>query len=467
METELSDQESASAAQPTLAETEAPGSPRRGPLAPLRSRNFSLLFSGQFISVLGDQAYALALPWTVLTATGDPRQMAIVLAAEVVPRVIFLLLGGVLADRLNPRSVMLFADVGRALVVGALGVTLFFGLPPLWIVAVLAGLQGVCAGLFMPGSFALLPRTVAPDDLAAGNGLMQMSQFLTLTIGPLLGGVATAAQASVAFLADAASFVVSAFTLLGIRLPERATPAKAVTATAEAAEPSAAKGGVLRDINAGINYAVHEPLMRVLMTMTIVANFAIAGTVGVSLVVLSQRLSGSPITLGILTAATGVGGVLGGLGAGFLGRARRRGVVAMIFWIFMACALAAVPLVAAKAAGLPAALDPQTYGLSFAPALDTGTQIIVAAALLGVTGFILAIGDTMLLTIMQQRIAPEYLARVFSVQLVAGGVTQPLSLILAGLIAATLGAGVAFLGSAALIFLVALYGFSSRELRTV
>src|SRR5215475_9386824 len=83
-----------------------------GPLGPLRSRNFSLLFWGQLISILGDQAYSLALPWTVLIVTGDPQQMAVVLAAEALPRVLFLLIGGALADRLSPRLVMLVADLG-------------------------------------------------------------------------------------------------------------------------------------------------------------------------------------------------------------------------------------------------------------------------------------------------------------------------------------------------------------------
>src|SRR5579862_4640521 len=96
----------------------APARRRAGTFAPLRHRNFALLFGGQLISMLGDQAYSLALPWTVLAVTGDPGKMAIVLAAGAVPRTLLLLLGGALADRLSPRIVMLSADLGRMLVVG-------------------------------------------------------------------------------------------------------------------------------------------------------------------------------------------------------------------------------------------------------------------------------------------------------------------------------------------------------------
>src|SRR5215475_12267433 len=155
----------ASSAPPTAtAEVKRQGG---SPLGPLRSRNFSLLFWGQLISVLGDQAYSLALPWTVLIVTGDRQQMALVLAAEALPHVLFLLIGGALADRLSPRLVMLAADLGRAIVVGALGVVLISGLPPLWVVALLAGLQGVGSGIFTPGTQALLPRTVDEEDLPA------------------------------------------------------------------------------------------------------------------------------------------------------------------------------------------------------------------------------------------------------------------------------------------------------------
>lgn len=122
--------------------------------------------------MLGDQAYSLALPWTVLTVTGDPGKMAVVLTAGVVPRTLLLLVGGVLADRLTPRLVMLAADLGRVAVVGGLGMTLLFRLPPLWILALFAELEGAGNGLFLPGSQALLSAT-----LGEGGG---DTMFLTI-----------------------------------------------------------------------------------------------------------------------------------------------------------------------------------------------------------------------------------------------------------------------------------------------
>ena len=456
---------------------------RSSPLGPLRNRNFSLLFWGQLISVLGDQAYSLALPWTVLVVTGDPRQMAVVLAAEALPRVLFLLIGGALADRLSPRVVMLAADLGRAAVVGALGVVLLSGLPPLWVVALLAALQGVGSGLFLPGTQALLPRTVDADNLTAANGLMQSTQFLSLTLGPVLGGVATAAQAVLAFLADAVSFLISALTLFGIQLPARqastsseaqaaATPIVVADATegvenVAAAEVAAQKSGLFGDIGAGIGYAFGHPLLRTTMAVTVLANFAVSGAFNVALVVMINQLTHDALTLGLVLGALGVGGIIGGLGAGLLGRLRRRGIVALVLWLFEALTIAAIPFAAESAVQLPFGLGTLVQGIQPLQALSTATRIELIAALFAITGFILSIGDTMLLTIMQQRIAPEYLARVFSVQFVAGGITQPLSLLVAGYVVVAYGPGAAFLVAAALFLVAILIGFSSRALREV
>src|SRR5438309_3654540 len=86
--------------------------------APLKARNFRLLFGGQLISTIGDAFYAVALPWLVLTNGGSAQELGIILSAYGIPRVGSVLLGGVLSDRLRPRRVMLLADAVRAVLVG-------------------------------------------------------------------------------------------------------------------------------------------------------------------------------------------------------------------------------------------------------------------------------------------------------------------------------------------------------------
>ncbi|HEY7094543.1 MAG TPA: MFS transporter [Ktedonobacterales bacterium] len=577
-------------------------SKRIGPFTPLRHRSFSLLFSGQLTSALGDQVFALALPWTVIAVTGDPVQVAVVLAAEAIPRVLLLPIGGALSDRINPRIVMLLSDIGRAGVVGALGVTLLSGLPPLWVVALLAALQGVGSGLFLPGSQAILPRTVKNADIPAANGLMQIILWLTMVVGPVLGGVAVAVQAAIAFLVDAASFAVSAITLASIRLSAPDTPAAKAAAlideqtvlqpagtteriepTEETAptgapvlllttsprlatvqfmveevevegapsdhaapteppphdesaaedtvvaevhavdeaeehaedasleslaaeqsapedsdsspppiastqseakpepQPQRARPGVLNEIRAGMAFTFGQPLMRTAMLVSILGNLAFTGTFGIALIVLSRNLDPSPVTLGLLLGACGVGGVLGSLAAGPTGRRRRRSLLTLLLWLIMPVALALVPIYAGAAAALPFPIDLSaanfgdvTLGSVDLGVLNLGDQVasmtapqrlLAVAILLGLVSCIIALGETIFITIIQQRTPPEFMARVFSVQFMAAGVTQPLSLVATGFILSAWGVGVAFLATAALFFIAAVIGLASSAMR--
>ena len=102
---------------------------RRGLRAgPLRVRNFRLLIGGQMVSTIGDMFYAVALPWFVLSSGGTPTDLGIVLAAYGIPRAGSVLLGGALSDRIQPRLMMLVADIARALLVGGLAAIVLLNL---------------------------------------------------------------------------------------------------------------------------------------------------------------------------------------------------------------------------------------------------------------------------------------------------------------------------------------------------
>ena len=112
-----------------------PGAARpvaEGMLHPFRVRNFTLLFSGQTVSIIGDALYAVALPWLILTTGGSAEALGLVLAAYGIPRVGSMLVGGWLSDRLRPRRLMLIADTVRMLLVGILAALALWGHPALW-----------------------------------------------------------------------------------------------------------------------------------------------------------------------------------------------------------------------------------------------------------------------------------------------------------------------------------------------
>src|SRR5512140_2240634 len=93
-----------------------------------RGRDFRLLWSGQFVSLLGDQFFLVALPWLVLQLTGDAFAVGTVVAVNSAPRAVFILLGGVLIDRFSPRVVMLYSNIARMVLVTVLAVLTATGL---------------------------------------------------------------------------------------------------------------------------------------------------------------------------------------------------------------------------------------------------------------------------------------------------------------------------------------------------
>jgi hypothetical protein len=261
--------------------------------------------------------------------------------------------------------------------------------------------------------------------------------------------------------------------LLVITSPPRVTP------ESQPARP--ARSSVLAEIGAGVSYSVGQPLMRTAIVASTLGNLAYTGTFGVALLVLSKSLDPSAVTLGLLLGASGVGGVLGGLAAGPVGRSRHRAIAALLLWLLMPIALTLVPIYAGAAAALPFPLDLNlanfgdvTLAGVHLGVLNIGDQVagltipgrlLAIAILLAATSGIIGFGETIFITILQQRIPPELMARVFSIQLMVAGAAQPLSLLAAGVLTAAFGAGVAFFAAAALFFIAAIIGFSSSALR--
>jgi MFS family permease len=182
---------------------------------PLKVRSFRLLAGGQFTSTIGDYCYAVALPWFVLSSHGGVILLGTVLACYGVSRMVLIPVGGVLADRIGPRTVMLAADAARCVLVAAMAVLAARHTVSLVALGPLAACIGAGEGLFIPASFAIMPSLLDGDQLAAGNAISTAAVQTGSLVGPALGGALVAiTQASTwAFGIDAASFAVSALTL--------------------------------------------------------------------------------------------------------------------------------------------------------------------------------------------------------------------------------------------------------------
>lgn len=175
----------------------------------LRIRDYRLLISGQAISDIGDGITLLLLLLVINELTGSTSMLALMAITEAVPQFTVGLVAGVYADRWNRRSVMLAADLLRAVIVMAFAVVSVLGFVPL--LYVLGFAQSSVSTFFRPARGAMLPRVVPAEGLAAANSLAQASQVLGAVIGAGIAGLIFSAFGSGAlgFAIDALTFLVS------------------------------------------------------------------------------------------------------------------------------------------------------------------------------------------------------------------------------------------------------------------
>ena len=306
-----------------------PDEPASGPalLQPLRLRDFRLIFSGESISLLGDQFHFIALAVLALQLTGSGLALGTVLMAAAIPRAVFMVLGGALSDRFSPRSLMLISNALRAVVVAAVAALVLTGNAELWQLYVLAFIFGVVDAFFHPALNTIVPMVVSERLLPPANAMVQIVQQLSTLIGPAIAGIMVAAvQTGPAFAIDAASFVVATAAISLVGGGRRVTP------HADDQLPGSPQAeSLLTSIRAGIRYVWSDPPVRSLILLTAAFNFAFTGPISVGLPVLAlDRFEGGPAAFGFIIAAFGAGALGGAILAGSLRHVPRLGLVTLL-----------------------------------------------------------------------------------------------------------------------------------------
>lgn len=283
-------------------------------LAPLRERNFALLWTGMTVSLLGDGVLLVALAWQVYELSDAPSAMAVVGVAMTVPHVALLLMGGVASDRFDRRRLMIASDAVRGVAVAVLGLLAVTGTLRLWQVFPIIAVYGAATAFFGPAFDALVPDVVSEDQLTQANAVEQFVRPAAHGMaGPALGGVLIAMGGSgTAFLLDAATFAVSMACLLRVRPRVAADP------------PPVAAAGVLDDVREGFRFVRANAWLWATLLAATFAYLLFTGPVDVLLPYLVKNdLHAGPGTLGLVLAVGGVGAIGASLAVGWLGTPRR------------------------------------------------------------------------------------------------------------------------------------------------
>jgi MFS family permease len=308
-----------------------------GPLAPLRHREFRLLWSGMSVSLIGNGILLVALAWQVYDLAGAPAAMSAVGVALSLPQVVTLLIGGVVSDRFDPRRVMLVSDLVRCAVMATLATLSISGVVRLWEIVVLIAVYGAAAGFFGPAFDALVPRLVAEPDLVAANALDQFIRPVGIQIlGPMLGGAVIGIGGSGwAFATDGATFAVSAACLLAMRGTSIASPA----GPEEALDDDAPSLWV--ELREGVSYVRQQVwLWGTFLSATFTYLLFIGPTEVLLPYIVKHELGGSAAALGLILTSGGLGAIVAALTLGWTGLPRRFITFMYITWAFATLAVA-------------------------------------------------------------------------------------------------------------------------------
>jgi MFS family permease len=391
----------------------------------LAIRDFRLLLADRVLAPAAAAFSLVGVAFAVLDLTGSTADLSYVLAAQILPALVFALAGGVVADRIAPQKVIVTANLMIAAGEGGFGLLVLTGHPQLWQMIALETLNGAGMAVFYPASQALLPRLVPAHLMQEASALSRLAMNAAQMGGAALAGVVVAvAGPGWALAACGIGMLGTVPLLLGIRAPGAERTGQA---------------SLLRDLREGwAEFASHTWLWATTIQFCVVLA-AWYGAFDVLGPAVARRDLGGPAAWGAIMAADAVGLIIGGLVAL---RFTPRRPIRFVVLIGGACAIS--PLALAGPWPLP--------------------LVCVAAMALGIALEIMMVQWTVTLA---RHIPPDRLARVSSYDVLGTVAAMPVGALVAGPLAASIGVPVTEYGAAVLIVVASLLALLPREVRAL
>lgn len=385
----------------------------RRDLSILRDRRFGLLLSARTASVLGSAFGPVALTFGVLALPGaTATKLSIVLAAESISIVAFMLLGGVIADRFPRFRVMVAADLVAAAAWGGISAMLITGWVPMWLLIILAAIAGMATALFWPAFTGVVPEVVPAPKLQAANGILRLGMNVARFGGfAVAGGAVVIFGAGWAMALNAVLLIGSAAFIAGLRLPVAARGREGTGGKAD---------NILRDLHDGWREFRSRQWLWVVVAQYSFVVMVLQAVFGVLGPVIANERLGGPKGWSWILAAEAIGMLIGVI---FAIRARPKRPIRLV--VLLTFPLASLPL-----------------------ALGLGAPLYVAAAAAFLGGVAIDILSVLWDTTMQREIPEESLSRVSSYDALGSLMFGPIGLLLAGPAVDGLGATNALLISA-------------------
>ncbi|MBT2250609.1 MFS transporter [Arthrobacter sp. BHU FT2] len=374
-------------------------------LRPFAHREYRVLIAALAISIFGSGMWAVAMVYQVIHLGGGPLELSLVAAAGSVGLVAFVLAGGIAADRIPQRRLIIAVEGANLAVIATISGLAMAGALQLWHVAAGAFVLGVGAAFFFPAYSAILPRILPAEDLLAANGMEgTMRPVLQQAAGPAVAGILVAALSPSYAVTGVAACHLLAFAVLNF-----------LGRHALAAGPDSRPGSkpsFLQDLREGISYTVKTPWLLWTLIWACISVLFLIGPIEVLLPFLVRdQLGGDSSMFGFLLAVMGVGAAAGSLVTASLRLPRRYLTVMMVSWGVGSLPLAAVGL------------------------LHNFWAIAAALFVWGATG---SVGMVIWGTLLQRRVPSHLLGRISSLDFFVSLALMPVSMALAGPVAEVL-----------------------------
>ncbi|TLM75559.1 MFS transporter [Pseudarthrobacter sp. NamB4] len=391
-------------------------------LRPFAHREYRVLIAALAISIFGSGMWAVAMVYQVIHLGGGPLELSLVAAAGSAGLVAFVLAGGIAADRIPQRRLIIAVEGANLAVIATVSGLAVAGLLQLWHVAAGSFVLGVGAAFFFPAYSAILPRILPAQDLLAANGMEgTMRPVLQQAAGPAVAGMVVAALSPSHAVTAVALCHLLAFIVLNF-LGQHALAAP-VDGAEGGMEGGATTGGrgrstVFHDLREGVSYTLRTPWLLWTLIWACISVLFLIGPIEVLLpFVVRDQLGGDSSIFGFLLAVMGVGAALGSLVTASLRLPRRYLTVMMVSWGAGSLPLAAVGI------------------------MDSFWAIAAALFIFGATG---SVGMVIWGTLLQRRVPPHLLGRVSSLDFFVSLALMPVSMALAGPAAEVLPLGLIF-----------------------
>lgn len=395
----------------------------------LFTRDFVLVVIGQIISLFGNSILRFALPLYLLRQTGSAALFGLVSACSFLPMIVLSLLGGVVADRVNKRNIMVVLDFCTAGLI--LLFSLLYGftpLVPLMLVTLmlLFGIQGA----YQPAVQASMPALLAPERLLSGNAIINQISALSSLVGPVVGGwlMATVGIGPILRI-SILCFFLSAVMELFIHIPH--TP-RQTTGSAVAV--------VVADLRESFSFCRQKPILLKTMGLAVAINLFLSSLLVVGLpIIVTSTLGLGDEYMGYCQGAMGVGALLGGALTALLGNRLRMKHIPLQLLL---CALMLLPM----------------GGVLLLPLTPLATYwVVLASCTLGMAAATMA--NIQLLANVQAETPPQLVGKVISCLMAVAMSAQPVGQAIYGLLFQQLSAGLVVLGAAVCALVTCIYAY--------